>query len=247
MTYLTDMTTPIEDRFLRNKRFDTEFDKIVPKVTWYPYVGPDFDSSKNRVMVFAHNIPIGPESFEARVEKWKAKDTWASALGEYTYCQERYTRAFRFFVIGSIGLTEQYGENPDAETNDKIEALIKPISYINFIQGLVRGERPTQAKGERDQIESSKEINKQFLRILGITHCICWGKHVYNYLLETNGYRVVVEKPLRSTGFANAIVQTDLGNSVRILKIFHPSMPGFRPYSKDTPAIISEFLSTPTA
>jgi hypothetical protein len=235
------MKLPKNERFPRDKQFDALFDKI-PNLIWYPYVGQEFEDSKNRVMVYAHNIPIKPSDYEARIQEWKAKDTWASSVEEYTYCQEPYTRTFRFFVKGSVGLQEDYRESSETEITDKIDAFINRISYLNYIQGLVLSEKQL-ANAENEQVELSKEVNKEILRILKITHCICWGKQVHNHLLNTTGYRIVEQKNSPLRGFATAIIEADAGGFIKLLKTFHPSMPSFRPYSKETQAIIAEFLN----
>jgi hypothetical protein len=237
------MKLPRDERFPRNKRFDEQFEKV-PNLRWYPYVGQKFEAGINRVMVFAHNIPIKPADCEAKLQDWKAKDAWADAktIGEYTYCHGWWTKTFRSFVKSAVELREDYFENSNTEITDKIDEFINRISYINFIQDLVRSENQI-ANAESDQIEMSKEINREILRILGVTHCICWGKQVYNHLLNTSGYRIIEQKNLPISGFATAIIEANPGRFIKLLKVFHPSMPSFRPFSAETQAIISKFLN----
>jgi len=236
------MQTPVNERFPRDTRFDVEFDRI-PNLFWYPYVGQDFQPSRSRVMVFAHNIPIPPDDCETTMQKWKSKDAWADkdTLGEYTYCRGWWTKPFRYFVKGSVGLQEDYDENSPPEVTERVDAFIRRISYINYIQGVVPSERQ-MANAPNHQVEMSQEINRQFLSILGVTHCICWGKHVYDYLMSTKAHKVLEEKKAAIGGFATAVLESEPGRFIRLLKTYHPSMPSFRPYSAQTQTIISEFL-----
>src|SRR5207249_965209 len=97
-----------------------------------------FAKSKSRAMVFAHNIPIPAKDYDTKSEEWKAKDTWAASdtIEEYTYCRAWWSKTFRSFLKGAVGLTEDFDEHSNVETIDKIESFIQKISYINFIQGL---------------------------------------------------------------------------------------------------------------
>jgi len=239
---------PIHERFQRNKRFDAQFDDVRPPVRWYPYVGQNFETGTKRVMVFAHNIPVKPSDYETKIQEWKAKDAWADAntIGEYTYCRGRWTKAFQSFVKGAVGLRENYvresyDEYSDPQVMDRVDAFISRISYLNFIQDLVRGETQ-MAKPEASQVEISKDINKEILRILEVTHCICWGADVYHYLVTTSGHKVLEQKSTPLRGFATATIESS-GRIVGLLKVHHPSMPEFRPYTPETQTLISEFLN----
>src|SRR5271170_5407700 len=136
------MKLPRDERFQRNKRFDQQFEEI-PNLRWYPYVGQKFETGENRVIVFAHNIPVKPADYEGSLQDWKAKDGWADSktIGEYTYCPGWWTKTFRCFVKGAVGLRENYYEDSHIEVTDKVDAFINRISYINFIQDLVRSEK----------------------------------------------------------------------------------------------------------
>lgn len=238
------MKSPAAPRFSRQKCFDVQFDNV-PGLIWYPYVGPKFGNTSKRVMVFAHNIPIPPAEYEVKLQEWKARETWAESetIEEYTYCRGWWSKAFRSFVKGAVGLTENYDEHSGPEITGKIDAFISGISYINFIQGLVSSDRQI-ALAEKEQIELSKRINCELLKILGITHCICWGKPVYEYIRSMTGFRVLVENGLEKSGFSSCIIDVGENEKMQCLRVHHPSMPGFGSLSKTTHSIISRFLET---
>lgn len=228
-------------RFARNTSYDAEFAQV-PGVRWYPFVGGDFGSGGRRVMVFAHNIPIPPADYEAKLVEWADPATWADAVEEYTYVRGWWTEAFRYFIKGAAGLGENYDGNSPAPVLARVDAFVRGIAYLNFIQDLVKSEGQI-ANPTWEQVCVSRRINRDLLRILHITHCICWGGPTYNYVRGIEGFRVVSEQREPRRGFASCVVETGFGHAMRLLKVFHPSMPGFGPYSEVTQAIIREFLS----
>jgi hypothetical protein len=228
-------------RFTRNKIFDAQFDQI-ENLRWYPYVGKDFEKNKFRIMVFAHNVPVHPDYFDKESKRREPKDTWAIALDEYTYAHDPDTKAFRFFVKGAVGLTEDYFEESPTEITSKIDAFIWKISYINFIQGLVKSEAKSVIAPEA-QIELSKKVNREILKNLGITHCICWGKEVYEYVRSLTGFETVSETALEKSGFSSRSIDVGDGRIMHCLRVFHPSMPSFGSFSPTTHLIISRFLN----
>lgn len=238
------MKTPVNERFQRDEQFDSAFDRV-PKLVWYPYVGQDFASRKPRIMVYAHNIPMAPESCKAKMEEWKAKDAWATreSIGEYTYCRGWWTKAFRYFVKAAVGLQRDYDENSAPDVTGRVDAFVRRISYINYIQGLVPSDSQLVEAGP-DLIAMSKAINKEVLRILEITHCICWGKHVFGFLLNTEGYKVLNQNDSSLAGFGKAVIDTGEGRLLKLAKVYHPAMPSFRCYSTETQAFISDFIES---
>jgi len=195
-------------------------------------------------MVYAHNIPIKPEDYERKLAEWADPGTWANCLEEYTYVHGLYTNAFRYFIKGAVGLDEDYDEEETAESViSRIDAFVEEIAYLNFIQGLVKSESP-MATPSSELVEISKAVNREYLRILRITHCICWGKPTYQNVKSLDGYEVISEQNEGKRGFSSCVVDTGFGNTMHVLRIFHPSMPqGFAPYSEVTQGIISRFLS----
>lgn len=230
-------------RFRHNPQFDTQFAQI-PKIVWYPYVGQEFDKGTQRIMVFAHNIAINNESYEAKSLEWKAPATWSEAVEEFTYVHGTYNKAFRSFIKGAVGLTEDYKQDPDPQIAQKIDKFVRGIAYGNFIQGLVRSDTAI-ATAESGLIADSKAINLQLLKILEITHCICWGKKVFNYVESLEGYITVESEDLQRSGFGYSVVESEEKRRMRVLKIYHPSMPRFGHKSVATHAIFSDFLSKP--
>lgn len=227
-------------KFPHNPKFNSEFDRI-PGLKWYPYVGEHFSEKSQRVMVFAHNIPIKPEEYEAKNAEWQPKETWADCIEEYAYEQGWWTEAFRYFVKGAVGLSENYTRKSSPEMIAKVDDFLSGISYVNFIQGLVKSDSQI-AQADAAMITESKRINKEILGILGNTHCICWGAPVFDYVKDIPGWTAENETSFDQKGFGYCLVRTDSATPMHVLKIHHPSMPNFRPYSTETQKIISDFL-----
>ena len=229
-------------KFKRNTSFDYLFAEVKDAI-WYPYVGQAFGNEDRRIMVYAHNIFIKEEDYDKKMAEWTDTGTWADAMEEYTYRQGWWTEAFRFFIKGSVGLSENFNsESPDAITS-RVDAFINEIAYLNFIQDLVKS-NSHMANATIEQIRRSKAINKEYLRILRVSHCICWGKPTYEYVKSISGYKVISEQYRGKKGFSSCVVDTGDGYNMQILRVHHPSMPSFDPYSKTTQDIISQFLGT---
>lgn len=96
--------------------------------------------------------------------------------------------------------------------------------------------------GQVVAVAESKRFNKEILEILGITHCICWGTPVFDYVKAIPGWTAESEKSHEQKGFGYCLVRRDSTHLMHVLKIHHPSMPNFRPYSAETQQIISDFL-----
>ncbi len=228
-------------KFIRNKSFDATFAQI-PDIRWFPYVGPKFGTAGRRIMVYAHNIPVRHEEYESRLQKWKDPAYWADAVEEYTYDQGWWTEAFRYFVKAAAALEENYHAESPEEVQNQVDSLVDQIAYLNFIQDLVKSEEP-MANATWEQAEMSKRINRKILKILKITHCICWGKPTYEHVRSISGYIAGTDKPEQKRGFSSCVVDAGDGHSFQILRIFHPSMPqGLAPYSETTQKIIADFL-----
>ena len=231
-------------KFTHNQKFNAQFDQI-PGLVWYPYVGQNFEQSDRRIMVFAHNVPMKAENYQSKMREWAAKATWADALEEYTYEQGFWTKTFRSFITAAVGLTENFGYDSELAITDKVDAFVNRIAYGNFIQDLVQSERAL-ATADADIVARSNSINRQFLEILAITHCICWGKNVFQYVTTLDGYKTLQHEDLNKLGFAYALVENDRGSRMHVLKVHHPSMPNFDRYSSETQNILSNFLAKST-
>ena len=241
----------VEIKFPRDKSYDAQFDKI-PDIRWYPYVGKSFGENRARIMVYAHNIPIDTK----RYDNWrdvvcKPKDYWASRVDEFIYPKRiwpiRYTNTFRYFIKGAVGLKENYGDDSEPSIIQRIDLFVKRIAYLNFIQDLVKSDQ-ARANADSQQVELSKKVNSEILKVLGITHCICWGKPTYEYVCSITGFnKVLPDKYEGKSGFSSCVIDVGGGKTMQCLKIHHPSMPGFGPFSDTTQSIISRFLELETS
>lgn len=228
-------------KFPHDSRFDAAFDQI-PDLIWYPYVGRTFADQETRIMVFGHNAYMDPVTNAARKADFAQKNAYTGTLEEFTYWKVWYTRAFRAFVKGAVGLTKNFGDESDPAVIAKVDNFIDRISHINFIQGLV--ESPVALTLARpEQIRQSIQINERILEVLGITHVICWGDHVFDYVMRMDGITVLRSQQFNQRGFSQRLIKNKLGRQVQVLKVFHPSMPGgFKPYSPEIQQILADFL-----
>lgn len=226
-------------KFPHNPQYNRQFARI-KDITWYPYIGKNFGKTDKRIMVYAHEIPYIKDDFEAEVKRTSSPTFFADVLDEYTYINEKWSAAFRNFLKGAVGLIENYNKNSPPEIIAKIDNFVSSIAYTNFIDGLVNGLSHINTSKTQEQIERSKRINLEILKIMGMTHCICWGKQVFGHVC---GYSV---KPIKEEklekGFSKTQITLDNNQIINVLKIFHPSMPSFRHLHKNTHKIFSDFL-----
>lgn len=230
-------------RFPRDFSFDSLFDQIEGLV-WYPFVGQNFRGSTQKLLVYAHNVPMNAETYERRKADFVHKPVWAECVEEYTYEQGWWTKAFRAFIKGAVGLKENYGYGSDSHVQEKVDAFVNRIAYINYIQGLVQSETQITTAPNAD-VERSKAVNKRILDVLGITHCICWGGHVFNYIASTPGLTVTASEDVGLGGFGYRQIRDESGRPMHLLKVYHPSMPSFSPFSEETQNTIADFLKRP--
>ena len=227
---------------MKKLQHNTKFDKKISKIkniTWYPYVGQDFEKSKNKTMVFAHNIPCAENEYEKEVARTKSKTFFADVLDEYTYINESWSMAFRNFVKGAIGLTANYNANSEPAIIQRIDSFVRSIAYTNFIDGLVKTNTKTNVFIPDEQKERSKTINLQILQTLNITHCICWGKDVFNYVCQYS--KTPIKEQKLAKGFSTTKITLENGQKIKVLKIFHPSMPSFKHLHASTHNIFEDF------
>ena len=238
----------VESKFPRDKRFDARFDEVKDLI-WYPYVGKRFGENGVRVMVYGHNAYLNAQDYEKTKKKWVSdKAEWANCIEEYTYEHGWYTKAFRYFIKGAVGLKSDffgYGERiSDPSILERVDSFIEQIAWINFIQDAVKSDKAL-AYVEPEQIERSIKINREILKILNVTHCICWGKPTYEYVCSRSSFNILSEKHEGKRGFSSCVIDVGGGKTMRCLKTYHPSMPGFGPFSDATFSIISGFLNAP--
>jgi hypothetical protein len=73
---------------------------------------------------------------------------------------------------------------------------------------------------------------------------VCWGKDVFNYLTKLSGYKVIESRKLSRKGFGYAKLENlETNKTIHALKVFHPSMPSFGVYKKETQMILNEFYT----
>jgi hypothetical protein len=228
---------------MRDGFYDKQFDKI-DNLKWYPYVGCDFIKSDKHIIVFAHNIPTKKEEYNDRIGRFANKDHFAKSIGEYTYCIGSWTKTFRSFIKGAVGLLGDYNLNSNSEVINRINDFVSKIAYINYIQDLVVSNN-MYGLATREQREKSKAINFEILKILQISHCICWGKNVYSYIVNDKRTKVTKKMKIEKEGFGSSTICIDDSQSINMLKVYHPSMPKYGKYSKETHEIIESFLSSP--
>lgn len=226
--------------FDRDKSFDQSFNNI-PHLKWYPYIGPNFHKDGNRLMVFAHNMAANKNNVAESLKKSEAPGYWADSIYQYIYWKAPWTKAPRAFIKGSLGLKKDFGEESEASVRERVNTFVNQIAYVNFIQDVVVSDTP-MTEGTPEQIRVSKTINKEILNILKVTHCIAWGKPTYGYIKNIEGYRVKSERSEGKAGFSSCVIDTG-DFEFKLLKVFHPSMPSFSPFSVKTHQIISGFLA----
>lgn len=222
---------------------DDTYDKIfqqIEKIRWYPFVGSQFKNSKRKLFIYAHNIPTKREDYETRINKFSEKAYWARYVGEYTFCKGNWTHSFRSFVKGAVGFSNEYSLESPIEKITVVKNFINRIAYLNYIQDLVIGDN-IYTNATNEQIIISKEINNQILSKLEITDCICWGAKVYSYLINDKNTKIIKKEKINKKGFESCTINKN-GQVIRVLKVYHPSMPGFGMYKNETHSIIQNFF-----
>jgi hypothetical protein len=233
----------------RIKDFDSKFEKI-ENINYYPFVGEDFVKCKKKIMVFAHNIPVKEIDFDKTSIEKSSPTHFTSELRQYVNTRAQWTTSFRNFIKGSLSYKKDYKIPVNFEIDGEIENFINKISHINFINGLVSSNSQNNAKIDSVLISNSIEVNNQILDILDITHVVCWGKNVFNYIVNQKNIEVLeswdnfdkIEGLTKSKGYGYAKINLN-GKIIHILKTFHPSMPSFRQYYDNTHNIFNWFYN----
>ncbi len=224
-----------------NNLFNHQFAEI-PGIRFYPYVGKNFNKQEKRIIVFAHNIYCKPEKYEAEQIRTKSRTHFADALEEYTYRRGWWTKSWRNFIKASLSINFNFTSNSNNEIISKIDDFVEKISYVNYINDIVKSKGSINVDVGQELINKSNNINKELLDILNITHCVCWGKDVFKYLTNLDIYEVIESYKLPRKGFEYAKLRnTEKGTIIHSLKIFHPSMPSFGVYNKETQKILEDF------
>lgn len=235
-------------KFINDQVFIKFFSEI-ENIRYYPYVGENYKSSKNKILIFAHNIPVKPEEFEKEQIRTASKTHFADAIGEFVYTQEKWTKPFRNFVKGSLGLKINFNKNSSEEVKNKINEHVKSLSYINYINNLVPSKTRRNVKIEKELIDLSTEINNQLYEILATTHIVCWGKPTFDYLVRQKGVKIfektslLTDRKIKKKGFEFAKIHIN-GRFINVLKVFHPSMPSFGHKKESTHRIFDWFYKT---
>lgn len=141
---------------------------------------------------------------------------------------------------GVLGIQHNFDEH--STEAPLVEDYLSKICYTNYINDFVITEEKNNVVIPKEQLERSKIINEQLLEILQPTHLISWGKEVYQYLISNPRYKVLETKNLDKAGFQFAKIQdVESGAVFNLLKVFHPSMPGFGVYDEKTHEIFAWF------
>ena len=200
-------------------------------------------------MIFAHNIYCSSSKFEAELERTKSPTHFSDALDEYVYVQAKWTTAFRNFIKGSLAIKENYSIDSNEETKGKINDFINRISFTNYINDLVKSETANNVTIDPKLLKISSEINTKLLLILDVTHIICWGKNVFNYIMALDDVKILERHNLKEidglvfrNGFEYSKIQFK-GKEIHILKTFHPSMPSFGHKNDNTHNIFNWFYN----
>lgn len=226
-----------------NNEFDSSFSKL-SNLDFYPYVGEQFGIEDKRIMIYAHNIYCESEKYESELIRTNSKTHFADAIKEFTYKKGYWTKAFQNFLKGILGFTEDYSKNSDPNTLNKIDSFVSKICYTNFINGLVKSDAAIDISIPDKLIKESKANQNEILQILNITHCITWGKNVYNHIIDLADFEIIESRDLGKKGFGYAKIKNVKNNQIiHVLKIYHPSMPSFGHYKKETHSIFKWFLT----
>jgi hypothetical protein len=233
-------------KFINNIEFIEKFETI-DQIRFYPYVGKNYLKSENKILVLAHNIYCPVEKFESEQKRTSSKTHFADALEEYTYDQGCWTKTFRNFIKGTLALNENFTRNSSAETIEKVDKFVESISYTNYINDLVPSNQANNIAVNPSLINLSTKINNEIYRILETTHIFCWGKNVFNYIINQENTKILeqtkllTEENISKQGFEYAKVLIN-NQEIHLLKTFHPSMPKFGHKKENTHKIINWFL-----
>ena len=163
--------------------------QIIPEIQFYPYVGENYDSEKVKTLVLAHNRYCHPLDWEDVKKNTADPDHFADSMGEFAYTKAWYTKSFRNFLKGGLGIHHNFDENsPEAPL---INDYLSKICYTNYINDFVITEEINNVTIPKEQLERSRIINENLLEILKPTHIISWGKEVYQYLISNPRYRII--------------------------------------------------------
>lgn len=229
-------------KFENSSQYHDDFVKVKEAI-FYPYVGKNFEEADKKIMVFAHNIPVKPNYWEAQILKRADPYHFANALEEFTYRREGYTKTWRNFIKGALGLKINFTRNSPPEILEKVDDFVENIAYINFINDFVKTKNHNNAFVPKDLKEKSIRVNNEYLQILNITHCICWGGPVLDYMKRLPDFKVVKNQKMDKKGFELMWLENEKSDQkIKVLKVFHPSMPSFGIYKKSTHQIFEDFF-----
>lgn len=214
----------------RDESYNTSFKKAT-NIKFYPYVGSAYSKSEHKILVFGHNYPVPPKDVESVAKKLIDPMSLVYEINNYTYLRKKWTMAFRQFVRGSLGIKNVYSEKSNVEILIPVKSFVESISFVNFISDLVSSDKKINVNLKTEEISESIKINKEIINILAPTHIICWGQ-TFEYIKNNDSFQLknythkLTEDLVEKKGFAYAILEHN-GLKIHILKIFHPSMPGF--------------------
>lgn len=228
-------------KFPTSRHFETQI-KAIPEIRFYPYVGLKYHDQEKKVLVLAYNRYCDPLDWEDVKIRTSDPYHFADSMEKFTYEQKWYTKAFRQFIKGSLGITTNF--NLKSNESKIVDDFIEKISYTNYINDFVIADGKTNVVIPAEQLERSRIIHEKQVEILAPTHIVCWGKEVFGYIIGNSRYQVSELKSLSKNGFGYALVKDALTHKkIHVLKIFHPSMPGFGVYHPETHQIFNWFYA----
>lgn len=236
--------------FPNDKNFYEKYSKI-ENIKYYPYVGINYEKAKNKILVFAHNMYCDPKDYENHKKQKSSPTHFSDAMEEYTYERVKWTKAFRNFVRGSLGINEVYHKGSSIEVKTIVDDFVSRISFVNYVNDLVPSETAINVTINPILLSKSHIINKEIITLLKPTHIVSWGNHVFNYLRVQDYVEVIMGNDVVTKNIAQLSQKAGFGymrikvgeTEINVLKVFHPSMPSFGQKKPVTQEILKYFYN----
>lgn len=157
------------DESIVSSKFDTQFE-IVEGLTWYPWVGTDYEKSNRRVLIVGESHYNYADTDEL-VQKYNAE----TVADKY-----RTRKVIQFYPIRAYQKNVTY-ENLHrilfSTTEIDREAFWKSVSFYNFIQRPMdySKTKPSPERPSSVDIEIGWKVFKDVIQILQPTDCIFVG------------------------------------------------------------------------
>ena len=83
----------------------------IPQIRFYPYVGVNYDSAKVKILVLAHNRYCYPLDWEDVKRNTAYLNYFSYSVGEFAFTKAWYTKSFRNFLKGALGIKNNFYYN----------------------------------------------------------------------------------------------------------------------------------------